>query len=53
MKSVNHSEILYRARKYVLLEVKKVKIGPQRPKTEFGAQNQYGRVIYPLKFFFT
>jgi hypothetical protein len=27
--------------------VKKAKIGPQSPKTEFGAQNQYGRVIYP------
>jgi hypothetical protein len=25
----------------------KAKIGPQSPKTEFGAQNQYGRVTYP------
>jgi hypothetical protein len=24
-----------------------VQIGPQSPKTEFGAQHQYGRVIYP------
>jgi hypothetical protein len=24
----------------------RAKIGPQSPKTEFGAQNQYGRVIY-------
>jgi hypothetical protein len=29
------------------LGVKKAKIGPQRPKTEFGTQNQYGRVTYP------
>jgi hypothetical protein len=29
------------------LGVKKAKIGLQSPKTEFGAQNQYGRVIYP------
>jgi hypothetical protein len=29
------------------LGVKKAKIGPQSPKTEFGAQNQYGRVIDP------
>jgi hypothetical protein len=28
------------------LGVKKAKIGPQSPKTEFGAQNQYGRVIH-------
>jgi hypothetical protein len=27
--------------------VKKAKIGLQSPKTEFGAQNQYGRVIHP------
>jgi hypothetical protein len=26
---------------------KKTKIGPQSPKTEFGAQNQIGRLIYP------
>jgi hypothetical protein len=39
--------ILYGSRKYILLGVKKAKIGPQSPKTEFGAQNQYGRVIYP------
>jgi hypothetical protein len=30
-----------------LLGVKKAKIGRQSPRTEFGAQNQYGRVIYP------
>jgi hypothetical protein len=29
------------------LGVKKAKRGPLSPKTEFGAQNQYGRVIYP------
>jgi hypothetical protein len=29
------------------LGVKKAQIGPQSPKTEFGAKNQYGRVIYP------
>jgi hypothetical protein len=29
------------------LGVKKAIIGLQSPKTEFGAQNQYGRVIYP------
>jgi hypothetical protein len=28
------------------LRVKKAKIGSQSPKTEFGAQDQYGRVIY-------
>jgi hypothetical protein len=39
--------ILQPARKNILLGVKNVKIGPQSPKTEFGAQNQYGRVIYP------
>jgi hypothetical protein len=27
--------------------MKKYPFGPQVPKTEFGAQNQYGRVIYP------
>jgi hypothetical protein len=27
--------------------VKKAQIGPQSPKTEFGAQNQYRRVLYP------
>jgi hypothetical protein len=32
---------------YILLEVKKAEIGSQSPKTEFGAQNEYGRVIYP------
>jgi hypothetical protein len=30
------------------LGVRKAIIGLQSPKTEFGAQNQYGRVIYPL-----
>jgi hypothetical protein len=39
--------ILNRRRKYILLWVKKTKICPQSPKTEFGAQNQYGRVMYP------
>jgi hypothetical protein len=29
----------------MLLGVEKVKISPKSPKTEFGAQNQYGRVI--------
>jgi hypothetical protein len=29
------------------LGVKKAKISFQSPKTEFGAQNQYGRVTYP------
>jgi hypothetical protein len=43
----SRSEILYRWRKYILLGVKKAKIGSQSPKTEFGAQNQYVRVIYP------
>jgi hypothetical protein len=38
---------LYRWRKYILLGFKKANIGLQSPKTEFGAQNQYGRVIYP------
>jgi hypothetical protein len=32
---------------YVLLGVKKVKLGSQSRKTEFGFQNKYGRVIYP------
>jgi hypothetical protein len=27
--------------------VKKAKIGLESPKTEIGAQNQFGRVIYP------
>jgi hypothetical protein len=31
----------------MLLEVEKAKISPQNPKMKFGAQNQYGRVIYP------
>jgi hypothetical protein len=43
---IHRSRILLGARKNVLLKVKKAKIGPQSPKTEFGAQNQYGRVIY-------
>jgi hypothetical protein len=34
-------------RKNILLGVEKVKMSLQSPKTEFGAQNQYGRVIYP------
>jgi hypothetical protein len=32
-------------KKYTLLGVEKV--SPSEPKKEFGAQNQYGRVIYP------
>jgi hypothetical protein len=36
-----------RAKKTILLVVKKAKKSLQSPKTEFGAQNQYGRVIYP------
>jgi hypothetical protein len=39
--------ISHGARKNVLLGVKKAKISFQSPKAEFGAQNQYGRVIYP------
>jgi hypothetical protein len=38
--------ILHVVRKSILLEVKKAKIGSQSPKMEFGAQNQYGRVIH-------
>jgi hypothetical protein len=34
-------------KKYILLGVKNAKMSLQSPKTEFGAQNQYGRVIYP------
>jgi hypothetical protein len=34
-------------KKIILLGVKTAKIGLQSPKTEFGALNQYGRVIYP------
>jgi hypothetical protein len=44
---IHRSGILHGARKYILLGVKKAKIDPQSPKTEFGAQNLYGRVIYP------
>jgi hypothetical protein len=39
--------ILHKARKNIILGVKKVKISLQSPKTEFGAQDQYGRVLYP------
>jgi hypothetical protein len=39
------SGILHGARKNILLRVKKAKLGPQSPKMEFGAQNQYGRVL--------
>jgi hypothetical protein len=35
------------------LGVKKFKIGPESPKTEFGAQNQYYRQIYPSTGNFT
>jgi hypothetical protein len=38
--------ILHVVRKTILLKVKKAKIGSQSPKIEFGAQNQYGRVIH-------
>jgi hypothetical protein len=38
---------LCRSRKFILLGVKKPKIDLQSLKTEFGAQIQYGRVIYP------
>jgi hypothetical protein len=48
MRPINRSEILYSSIKYTLLGVKKAKIGPQSSKTEFGFQNQYGRVIYSL-----
>jgi 5-hydroxyisourate hydrolase-like protein (transthyretin family) len=34
-------------KKKILFGVKKVKISLQSTKTEFGAQNKYGRVIYP------
>jgi hypothetical protein len=41
------SGILYGARKYVLLGVKKVQIDLNSLKTEYGPQNQYARVKYP------
>jgi hypothetical protein len=44
---------LHGARKNILLGVKKTKIGPQSPKTEFESQNQYGRVIYLSMGIFT
>jgi hypothetical protein len=47
MRPINRSEILYYSRKYALIEAKRAKKGPERPKTEFGAQNQHDRVIYP------
>jgi hypothetical protein len=34
------------------LGIKKAKIGPQSPKTEFKAQNQYDPVIYRLGIYF-
>jgi hypothetical protein len=37
-------------RKYTF-EDQKGKISLQSPKTEFGAQNQYGHVTYPSKFY--
>jgi hypothetical protein len=49
----HRSGILHKAKKFILLGDKKTKIGPQSPKTEFGAQNQYGRVIYPSIGIFT
>jgi hypothetical protein len=48
MRPIYRSEILYSSIKYTLLGVKKAKIGPQSSKTEFGFQNQYGRVIYSI-----
>jgi hypothetical protein len=48
MRPINRSDILYKSRKNILLGAKKAKIGsPQSSKTEFGFQNQYGRVIHP------
>jgi hypothetical protein len=44
---IHRSEILYGARKTILLKVKKAKISLQGHKTEFGTQNQYDRVAYP------
>jgi hypothetical protein len=41
------SGILHEVRESILLGVKKAKISLQIPKTEFRAQNQYGRVTYP------
>jgi hypothetical protein len=38
--------IIHVVRKTILLGVKKAKIGSQSPKMEFGAQNQYGRMIH-------
>jgi hypothetical protein len=37
----------YKKREKIYFGVKKTKIGPQSPKTEFGAPDQFGRVIYP------
>jgi hypothetical protein len=39
--------------KNILLGVKKAKLSPQSPKTEFGVQNQYGRVISIDREFYT
>jgi hypothetical protein len=44
---IHRSRISHEARKNIFLGVKKLKIGLQSPKTEFGAQNHYGRVIHP------
>jgi sigma54-dependent transcription regulator len=44
---IYRSGILHGARKNILLGVKKVKISLQKPKTEFGLQNQYDRETYP------
>jgi hypothetical protein len=38
VRHIHRSGILHGARKYILLGVKKAKIGAQSPKTEFGAQ---------------
>jgi hypothetical protein len=44
---MHQSGILFGIRKIKLLGLKKAKIGPPSPKTEFAAQNQYVRVIHP------
>jgi hypothetical protein len=44
---IHRSRMLCGARKKILLGVKEVKNSLQSPKAEFGAQNQYGCVIYP------
>jgi hypothetical protein len=43
---IHRSEILHGARKITLLGVKQVTVRSPSPKTEFGLQNHYDRVIY-------